>query len=248
MLRIAIVDDDKACLDLASEMLTRYIYESAAPDVTFNCFRTPFDLLDAVENGTDFDVFLLDILMPGMTGIDVARNLRKMGVGVPIIFLTVERDYALDAFSVGAMQYLVKGCNYQELKAAMDRAIKIVCGQRRRRIVFNTREGYRHIFCRSIVYTVANRNYQHIIMDDGETLEVRMSHKVLAEKLVRSPNFISVGSSYVVNMFYITKLTSDSITMMDSFQLQVPQRQSVATVVAYRRFISALSQRRPDLQ
>lgn len=74
-----------------------------------------------------------------------------------------------------------------------------------------------------------------------------MSHKVLAEELTRSASFIEVGSSYIVNMFYITELRPDGMTIADIYTIQIPQRQSAATMEAYRRFITELCQNRPDM-
>lgn len=150
MFHIAIVDDNTICLDLMETMVKRYIYDAVG--IAYTCFRTPFDLMDAVEAGADFDAFLLDIFMPGMTGIEVARDLRQMGICAPVVFITSEGQHALEAFGVGAMQYLIKGFGYCELKSAMDQVLRAVCGQRRRRIVLNVR-GDTVTFSSAILFT-----------------------------------------------------------------------------------------------
>lgn len=247
MFHIAIADDDELCMALTAEMMKRYVSENPDTGIAFTCFSTPHELLHTVESGTVYDAFLLDVVMPGMTGIDLARDLRRMGIGVPVIFLTSETQYALDAFRVGATQYLVKGFTYEELKAAMDQSIKVVSRERRRRIILNTRTGYRHIFCRNIMYSVAGPDWQDVVLDSNEVLQVPMTHEALAEKLTQSVNFVSVGDSHIVNLFYVTDLEADAMTMVDSHTLPVPQEQSPAILDAYRSFMAALSKKRSDL-
>ena len=70
------------------------------------------------------DMILMDIYMPEKMGIDVAKELRGIGNEAKIIFLTTSREHALDAFGVGAVQYLVKPVWEKELFPVLDRFLK----------------------------------------------------------------------------------------------------------------------------
>ena len=69
-------------------------------------FPKRIDLIEAM--GTKhYDLLLLDILMPGMTGMDAAMEIRNSGNEIPIIFLTSSREYAVESYRVGAGDYIL---------------------------------------------------------------------------------------------------------------------------------------------
>ena len=101
LLKIAICDDEKMFCDSAEGMLKLYMEEKAMP-FQADVFNIPSELLDMTEKGTIYDVYLLDIYMPGVTGMSIATELRNRDIKSPIIFLTSSTDHALEAFGVDA--------------------------------------------------------------------------------------------------------------------------------------------------
>ncbi|WP_205745629.1 LytR/AlgR family response regulator transcription factor [Egibacter rhizosphaerae] len=71
----------------------------------------------------DYDVVLLDIRMPGGTGLDVARALRQAPQRPAVIFTTAYGDHAVEAFDLAAADYLVKPFDAERLRRALDRAL-----------------------------------------------------------------------------------------------------------------------------
>lgn len=84
---------------------------------------SPFDLLAETEKGTRFDVILLDVLMPGETGIDAATEIRKFDRNVKIIFLTSSSEYAVQSYSVEAFYYQLKPICKEAFFSLMDSVI-----------------------------------------------------------------------------------------------------------------------------
>jgi len=107
VLKIAICDDEKVFRDAAERMLKLYM-EDKGVSYQVDTFGIPSDLVDATEEGTIYDIYLLDIYMPGITGMSIATELRSRGVKSPVIFLTSSTDHALEAFGVDATHYLLK--------------------------------------------------------------------------------------------------------------------------------------------
>jgi DNA-binding NarL/FixJ family response regulator len=100
--RIALVDDHPAVLDQ-----------------TVNLLSQDFDIVLALDDGRDLlevcgdlklDAIVLDITLPGLSGIQLAARLKQMNSQAKIVFLTVhaDPDYAREAFEVGAMAYVIK--------------------------------------------------------------------------------------------------------------------------------------------
>ena len=107
MLKIAICDDEKEFRDAAEKMLNLYMADTEV-QCEIDVFVVSSELIDATEKGTIYDIYLLDIYMPGVTGMSIATELRSRGVKSPIIFLTSSTDHALEAFGVDATHYLLK--------------------------------------------------------------------------------------------------------------------------------------------
>ena len=77
--------------------------------VEAEAFCSPYMIfLQAVGDQVGYDLYLLDILMPCLSGIDLAQKVRERGENSEILFLTVTREYAVEAFAVKASGYLVK--------------------------------------------------------------------------------------------------------------------------------------------
>jgi len=97
--------------------------------------ETEFELVGAVKDGRSLlraveeqrpDVVLLDISMPGLNGIDAARQIRKAVPSTRLVFLTMhsDRDYIIEAFRAGASGYLLKWSAQEELSEAIRTVLK----------------------------------------------------------------------------------------------------------------------------
>ena len=85
-------------------------------------FAGPLEALDWLENHTP-DIALLDIDMPGMNGLELARRIRDMHPDTAVIFLTGYLEYALDAFQLHASGYLMKPINREKLASEVEYAL-----------------------------------------------------------------------------------------------------------------------------
>ena len=112
-MRILVVEDEKRLNRIISEALED---EGYSVDSCFN----GLDALDYAA-GADYDVIILDIMMPKMDGLEVVRRLRSGGNSTPVLFLTA-RDSVADrvtGLESGGDYYLVKPFDFQELMAVV---------------------------------------------------------------------------------------------------------------------------------
>ena len=112
---LAICEDDGYMLEKLEEMAECYV-KSKGLHTGIRTFMSGEELMR--EQGA-FDVLLLDLKLPGIDGVEVAK---RFGGRSPVIFVTAYKKYVLDAFDVGAVHYLVKPVTKERLFLALDRA------------------------------------------------------------------------------------------------------------------------------
>src|SRR5215467_16014322 len=112
LIRAFVVDDERLAVQRLSRLLTetgRVVVAGSATD--------PHEALEAL-GGTDVDVAFLDIQMPEMTGLELVEKLNR---DIPVIFTTAYDRYALEAFAVNSIDYLLKPVETERLEKALDK-------------------------------------------------------------------------------------------------------------------------------
>jgi len=114
--RVLLVDDEKEFVETLSERLSLRNYDvitSLSGD----------DAVEKVENHL-FDVIILDVLMPGMSGIETLREIKKIKPLIEVIMLTGNAtvETAIEGLKLGALDFLLKPCETEDLVAKIDKA------------------------------------------------------------------------------------------------------------------------------
>ena len=151
MLKIAVCDDEQLYLDKTRAMLEQYAAEHDV-EIAAEAISNPSALLDSIEAGERHDIYLLDIYMPGVSGMSVATDLRSKGVRSPIIFLTSSTEHAVEAFGVDATHYLLKPYTQQNFFAAMDKAMQSISSHAEESIVLRIGGEYQNVSVDRILY------------------------------------------------------------------------------------------------
>lgn len=222
MITIAVCDDEKEYLDTACAMLDQY---TAAREicVTADRFSSASDLLDKIDGGVRYDVYLLDIYMPGVSGMSVATELRSRGAECPVIFLTSSTEHAVEAFGVNATHYLLKPYTQQNFFAAMDKAMQSVSVHAEKSIVLKTGSEYQNIAVADLLYCESASNYQRLLLRDGRELLVRMTAAELYKQLEAFECFYRCGRAYIVNLEHLGKVTANAVMLKNGMELPLPR-------------------------
>ena len=221
MIKIAICDDEKVYLDNACALLEEYY--AVNDKISVETFSTPSALLDSIEGGDRCDIYLLDIYMPGVSGMSVATELRSLGVRSPIIFLTSSTEHAVEAFGVDATHYLLKPYTKANFFAAMDKAVRSISAHTDESVVLKIDGGYQNELTADILYCEADGNYQRIFLKDGTGLHLRATASELYEKLEGFGCFYRCGRAYILNLNHIKKVTANSAVLKNGTEISVPR-------------------------
>jgi CheY-like chemotaxis protein len=104
--RILLVEDNRDFAHLVEVFLRKH--EAGQFVITWK--ENGADALDTLASGAAFDVILMDYFLPGQNGLEITRTLQERGVTIPVIFLTVNKDFdlAVEVMKLGIEDYLVK--------------------------------------------------------------------------------------------------------------------------------------------
>lgn len=223
LVSVAICDSNGDDLNFTAAQVRAGIVPSDSGNLRVDTFLRPFDLFEALEKGGFYDIYILETNLPGLSGIDTAKYLRERGIAKPVIFVTYDRNRALDAFGVDAMQYLLKPLKPEKLFSALDHARIFLRTERRQQIVFKTADGFRHVFFRNILFSETDGKYQCIHTEFGEVLRVRTTASGMASALCAHPGYARCGSSYTLNLYHVRRFDSKNVEMSDGSLLPVPR-------------------------
>ena len=207
-LKIAVCDDDSSQRAYLSNIVNtwakkkNYLIELKQYEGS-----SPF-LIDYGEE-KDYDILLLDIEMPGINGIDIAKRVRQENTAVQIIFVTGYYEYFSDGFDVSALHYLIKPVDEARLCSVLDRAVGNL-QYRQRAVLITDTEGTVKVPLADIFYAEA-QNVHVIVYTNQGTYRMRMTLSNFAQQL--DDTFYKVHRSYIVGMKYIRKITRNEIVM-----------------------------------
>lgn len=239
-MRIAICDDDPQELSHLMDLLVSY--QSVRPGLRLEITtHSGGENLLAAATKRPFDLYLLDILMSGITGIELAARLSRRQHDPLIIFLTSSMDYAVDAFRVRANNYLLKPLTATPLYAALDEVIARAADPRDTPITFATVENsHVTVPISSIVYTECVIHTVRYHMADGTVFSgrtIRVPFARAIEDLLNTGYFIQPHRSFAVNMEYIVRLTDQSIALSTGASLPISRLRLGDSRTAYEDFL-----------
>ena len=215
MIHIAICDDSKQERQILAALFKRYQELHATP-IQIHIFQNGFSLLDAIDQGKRFDITILDILMPGENGIEIARNIRASGTDTEIIFLTSSPEYAVDSYEVKAQNYLLKPVTEEKFFASIDSILAELDEKDTASfIIYTTEKQYSRIRVSSLVYGEVTHRTITLHLADQTMISAIMTFTEFLDILKAYPDFIYPHRSYAVNMHYIQYVTKSDIILTD---------------------------------
>ncbi len=206
---VLIVDDEPPARSRLRQLLEDIGDWQIAGEATHG--RQALDLCQSLNP----DVILLDIRMPQMDGIEVARHLTTLDSGPAVIFTTAYSDYAIQAFEAQAIGYLVKPVRRERLQQALAQAARLTrhgmnavaaaAGPdgRRTHICVRKAKGLRLIPVADILYFQADQKYVTLVLADGE----EVTDETLKDLEVEFPEqFIRLHRNTLVARHYLQRI------------------------------------------
>ncbi len=208
--KIAICDDEPKQRSYLQELVTTWAKRSHHLIELKQYPQADSFLFDWAEQ-QDFDILLLDIEMPSINGIELAKMIRKDTAMVQIIFVTGYYDYFSDGFDVSALHYLIKPVDERKLFPVLDRAADNL-KYRERSVLISTSELDIKLSLADITYIEAENMHITVHTVNGD-YRTRIALSKFQKELDQT--FMKVHRSFVVNLKYIQKIGRTELTMQN---------------------------------
>ena len=204
-MRIAICDDEEKFRVQEKNLIDRV---SASMDIVVDTYAEGKKLLERFDT-LPYNLVFLDIEMPGMDGITLAREIRKRSTETQIVFLTGHVEYAIEGYEVNALRYLTKPVQEEKVKEVLRYVLDAsVSGKQ----LILREEGEDLILkYADIYYMEAQNQYVMIYSEDGEHL-IRASIGDFEEQL-KSDGFYRIHRGYLVSLSKVKKLVKGEVIM-----------------------------------
>lgn len=229
-MNIAIVDDSDADAQSLIGYLDAFEAEREAGLVTER-FRDANAFLKS--DTSRFSLVIMDIDMPGLSGMEAAHLLRSVNPAIQIMFMTTMPQYALESYEVEAVDYVLKPVAYAAFALKLSKALLRVKRTRQDVIVVKTAEGVFSLSSREVTYVESQGHYlvYHVL---GRTLRARGT-MAAAEKRLEPLGFVRCNSYYLVNLRSVSSITGLDVTVGGEV-LRMSRSRRKAFMEAFARF------------
>ncbi len=208
MINIAVVDDSAEDRKILTDTLKRFTQEQK---ISAN--------IVAYQNGEDaikdtaktFDIFCLDIDMPGFDGIDLAKRIREYDSEVVIVFVTNMAQMAIMGYEVRAMDFILKPIEYYAFSMKMQSIFNIIDKKKSKNLILNLSEGMVRISTDDLYYAEIKAHYLFYHTKNG-IYQQRSTISELEEKL-KGLSFAKCNQCYLINLKHVRAVKKDDVNV-----------------------------------
>lgn len=240
MLRVGICDDRQTDIDIVRTLVARFSDSYPEHPLDICAYASAYDLLDEVERTGGCDIYLLDILMPQMSGIELAHSLRKRKERAQILFLTSSREYGIEAIGVKAAGYLLKPIQEAPFNEAMHDCIRELKPDHYPSLLVKTKQGLVRVQLAELISIESFNHICELTLSNGTKLKASARLSDLYEQLQENAGFIFPHRTYIVNMEYIRGISGTEILMTDGRRLPISRKSYIDIKTAYLDYITRL--------
>ena len=240
-MKIVVCDDSLKDLAELERLLTIYTETHQNAKYEIEQFSDAAELYQKIQQKIFADIYILDMIMSEKTGIDIGTLIRNSGGKSAIIYITSSDDFALNAYGVHAVRYLLKPVSEEHFFEALDYASFLTKPEKEIIYPVKTKSGSIAIPYSQIEYIENYSRVLNIGLTSGENIKsifIRKSFDEEIREIAQDKRFIQVHKSFLVNMDYVNKLTQSSILMESGRTIPISRKRAVDVKREYLLFVN----------
>ena len=235
MIRFALCDDEPVALDMLSERLAQAFQ---GQEIAIDRFPDSSSLRESLLKNNVYDVILLDINLPDINGIYLARHLKPLMGEALLVFVSSQDDAVYDALSAEPFRFLRKGRLEAEMpQFARDVLIKLQ-SRKNEHLTLKYHKSFVQINPYRVLYIESKGKVQEIHMPE-QVIEVNARMKEL-EPLLAPYGFLKPHNSFLVNCRFISSIRSAELILDSGIRLPVSKHRLKEIKEQYLNYISEL--------
>lgn len=220
MLRVAICDDEKILMEI-KEIAGRFSRLNCI-DSKITTYQSSENLQYDLQDGIVYDLFLLDIEMPGIHGMELAKEIRERIPYAKIIFITSHPEYAITAYEYSVFRYIQKTMLHEKLFLALEDYYRLYALEMKEYYMIEIKNYLEKILekipYRSIFYILKEGKYSVLYLEGERTVSVRKPLKQVFEALSQE-YFYFADRGCIINLA--------NVVGMDTGKILFPGQQNV---------------------
>lgn len=223
MLQIGICDDEPLLLDEIKKITEDCLQQQQAFSI-LSAFTDSKALLYEIQDGKRFDLLLLDIEMPGLSGMELAEQIHVLLPDALMIFVTAHYKYAVDAYALHIFRYIPKNQLKERLPHALKDAVALLEIQTTDSYIISSQNRLERIPLKEILYIEKDGKNAvfHTVPAEAETRRLRKSLTEIFEEL-HSEEFYFIERGYIVNLRHVSGISHTDCILTDQTRLPVSQ-------------------------
>jgi DNA-binding LytR/AlgR family response regulator len=212
-LDIAIVEDNSVERKFLADSIHQWAKDSKCA-INLKEYAHAEPLLFRLTQAATFDLFLIDINLSGISGMELAEKLRDVNDKSIIVFTTALRKFIHFGYEVNAYRYLVKPIRYEDLVRVLDYAVDSASNWQKNSFLISTKEKQQRIAFGDIHFIETTKaHWLCLHLKDG-TEVFRGNISEICELLPKD-RFVRVHRSCIVNLSYVAQIAKGQLTMSD---------------------------------
>ena len=219
VIKIAICDDNEKAVALHKQIVVDSLQAHGIGHEITTYTQSRNLLYDITDDGFFYDLILLDIEMPGISGMEIPQQIKDFLPNVKIIFVTSHTEYAIDAFELSIFRYVPKSSLANKLTAAIVDAARLIELEAGREYIIQTMNRMEKIPFKEIYYIQRDGKNASIVSNAGIS-KVRKSLQQVFDEL-NAPEFIFIDRGYIVNIIQIMKVSDGMAVLKNGEQLPI---------------------------
>ncbi len=216
MLRVAICDDEKILMEI--EEIAGRFFRLNCIDNKITIYQSSENLQYDLQDGIVYDLFLLDIEMPGIHGMELAKEICERIPSAKIIFITSHPEYAITAYEYSVFRYIQKTMLHEKLFLALEDYYKLYALEKNEYYMIEIKNYLEKIPYRSIFYVLKEGKYSVLYLEGERTVSVRKPLKQVFEELGQE-YFYFADRGCIINLA--------NVVGMDTGKILFPEQQNV---------------------